>query len=745
MPRFSKLSKGQGCWTGAVAAAVAALVLVAVEARAEVTPGTPRLVTMNEVGTGELLLLTEEPGRYLPAPVVAADFDVSISGPVARTIVTQRFLNPSDGWIEGIYVFPLPEGSAVDTLRLRIGDRLIEGQIKERGAARAIYEAAKDEGKKASLVEQERPNIFTNSVANIGPHEMVVVQIEYQEALRLDGGAMSLRVPLVVAPRYSPPAELTVVDFGDGEEWGHVADSVPDRERIESPVLRPEAGPTNPVTIRVDLDAGFPLGAVTSGFHAINVTRQEDGRAAITLDAGAVAANRDFELVWRPLASARPTAALLRETVGGQDYLLALIVPPTGDEAPAPRPREAIFVLDTSGSMAGESIRQATASLLLALDRLRPGDRFDIIRFANDMTRLHAGPVEASPANVAAAKRWVAAMDAGGGTNMLPALQAALADPTPDDASRVRQVVFLTDGAIGNEARLLAEIDQALGRSRLFTVGIGSAPNGYFMSSAARVGRGTYVYVGSESEVAERMAQLFGKLESPVMTDLAASWPGDGARESFPDPMPDLYASEAIILTVRQEGAAAGSLVLTGRRGEVPWSVALDLADARRGRGIAKLWARSKIAALEDSRITGASVETVDRAVLDTALAHHLVSRLTSLVAVDVTPSRPADAGLSSEEVPLNLPEGWDYDKVFGEQKPGDRAALPAVPDTALAKLQAAPAPGSIEYLSAASTTTVTLPATATQAPMEALVGGILVFAGTTLLVLLRRRTARRA
>ena len=675
----------------------AALLLAAFSniARAETIGCGDGLMGIDEAGTGTLMLRTSLPGRFLPAPRIATDVKVVISGNVARTRVTQRFTNPAEGWAEGIYVFPLPDTAAVDTLKMQIGDRFIEGDIKERKEARQIYETAKAEGKKVSLIEQQRPNVFTNSIANIGPHETVVVQIEYQEALRFDQGRFKLRVPLVVAPRYSPPATASLVSCESGGIGLNLSDRVPDREAFSAPVLRPETGKINPVTLAIHLEAGFPLGAIESSSHKIAVRRDGTENAAITLENGDVPADQDFALTYAPASGTMPSVSLLKERLGGADYLMALVVPPVGAAHAEQKPREAIFVLDNSGSMGGESIREAKAALLLALERLKTSDRFNVIRFDDTLTVLFPQAVGATAENIAYAKGFIASLEANGGTEMLPALRAALTDTTPQDTTHVRQVVFLTDGEVGNEEELFAAISSSLGRSRLFTVGIGSAPNAFFMSGAARAGRGTYTNIGDVNEVSARMAELFAKLEHPVMTDLAAVWPTGLDSEAWPNPLPDLYDGEPVVLTAKIPHAA-GTLTLSGNLEAAPWTQSLDLADARPATGIARLWARNKIASLEDLRVRGGNADVIDKAVLEVALNAHLVSRVTSLVAVDVTATRPQGEMLTTQKLPLNLPAGWDFGKVFGEEVPLERRAGVTLPPALVGKMALGNAPSPV-------------------------------------------------
>ena len=724
--------------------------LLSFAARADTPAARNGLIALNDVQSGTLLLNSKEPGKYVPAPLLATEAKIDVTGPMARARVTQRFINPGDGWVEGKYVFPLPEDAAVDTMKMIIGDRIIEGQIKEKAEARQIYEKAKAEGKKAGLLEQQRPNVFTNAVANIGPHESVTIQIEYQQTVHRDGNRFSLRFPLVVAPRYVPmeAAEPQVVDFVPGSGWGTTHPDEKDlppgtahpgnaTDLTQPTVLDPAEGKVNPVALSVSLEAGFPLGPVTSSFHKVDIERTGKEGAKLSLAEKVVPADKDFELVWEPAETAAPSAGLFRETVDGKDYVLVMLMPPGMAAPQQAKPREAIFVIDNSGSMAGASMPQAKAGLLFALDKLKPGDTFNIIRFDDTYDVLFPQPVPADRENLAVARKFVNGLEADGGTEMLPALKAALSDRTPGDTSRVRQVVFLTDGAISNEKALFEEIAQHRGRSRLFAVGIGSAPNSYFMTRAAEMGRGTFTHIGDLTQVKARMAELVNKLEHPLVTNVTATWPGGEETESWPNPIPDLYKGEPVVLAARMD-EAKGDLTLRGELAGKAWQVRMALDEGETRPGIGKLWARRKIASLEAERLMSGNYDTADAEILKTALAHHLVSRLTSLVAVDVTPSRPDGETMDSRDMPVNLPEGWEFDKVFGESLPAPamQKAMRAAPTAMLAAYQASGA-GAPQNLGLA------LPQTATDAP-GLIRNGLFTLLAAFLLMLLWRRVTRR-
>lgn len=697
--------------------------------------------------SGSLLIKTED--GYMDALRLGIDVDLTVSGPTVRARVTQIFRNPTPNWVEATYVYPLPEGGAVDTLKMVVGDRVVVGEIKEREKARVLYEQARQNGQKAALTEQERPNIFTNSVANIGPGETVLVQIEYQEPVHQSGDEFSLRVPMVVGPRYNPAPIVQSVDLrADGGGWGATStDPVPDRSRISPPVQDPaKNAPVNPTQITVHLQAGFPLGDVKSHFHPVKIDSPDNTTRVITLKDGPVPADRDFELTWKPASEKAPSVGLFREHVGNADYLLAFVTPPAVEAAEQkPRPREVIFVIDNSGSMGGTSITQAKASLVYALGRLQPTDRFNVIRFDHTLDVMFTRPVAADAENIGSARSFVERLQAAGGTEMVPAMQAALNDTGTDESNYVRQVVFLTDGAIGNEQQLFDTITAMRGRSRVFMVGIGSAPNTFLMTRAAELGRGSFTHIGSVEQVEDRMRGLFAKLENPAVTGLTATF-SDAQADLTPAAIPDIYRGEPLVLAAKLD-KLAGSVEIKGRIGDRPWVVTLPLANAAEGKGLSKLWARRMIADAEVARtLRKIKPEDADSAILALALEHQLVTRLTSLIAIDKTPSRPDGETLKLTELPLNLPAGWDFAKVFGE-----RPRLPPSPpeerradaldggiksnkpvQLAMTKRSLSPVPP--------VSSTVTLPKTANNAELKMIAGSILLMLSLMLLVFNRRR-----
>lgn len=683
------------------------------------------------------------------APTLSSDVVIDISGDIARVNIRQRFRNPSKAWMEGVYVFPLPERAAVDRLIMHIGARGIEGRILEKQEAEKVYRDAADAGRHASLLSSARPNVFTTSLANIGPGEEIVIEFEYQDRIRFDDGAYSYRFPMVVNPRYTPgdAPDLVVVPPVPREgKWPGLqqpiglapgSHAMPKRAAgdLFGPVQKPEDGVINPVSLAVLLDAGIAISDITSPNHAIAVERDGDSRAIIALGAGSVPADQDFVLHWAPASGNAPSVGLFVEEVGGSAHLVTTVLPPIqGDADLVQRPRDIVFILDKSGSMHGTAIAQAKQAIRLAISRLPKNARFNLIAFDNTAHPLFNGPRPANEEFITRAFEALDRLDADGGTEMREALHLAL--DSPRDNGRLMQVVFLTDGSVSNERELFDLIDRRLGEARLFTVGIGPAPNSFFMRRAAETGRGTFTYIDDPRELDDRVSALLRKLERPALTDLRVTWniAGETIAQTYPGRLPDLYFGEPVTFATRLPGLTrkdlTGTLRIAGRRGDQTWTTDIALSGARPAPGAGAVWAHTKITDLQAQRGQTADEQDQTRAqIIDTALTYRLVTPFTSLVAVDDTiVARPEDARLAQTEIPRNLPDGMSFEKVFGTKAFGPSGMVPVQQNLAQ---------------SAAFRQAIGLPVTATPASQMAISGGAALTLALFLFLLLRRRTGR--
>ncbi|MDH3713001.1 MAG: marine proteobacterial sortase target protein [Gammaproteobacteria bacterium] len=588
-----------------------------------------------DVQAGTLFLQGAKTQRAL---LLNTDVAIRAAGIQAQVTVRQSFVNTSDLYREGLYTFPLPERTAVNALTVRVGERVINGEIRLREQARTTYEAAKRDGKQASLLEQQRPNLFTLAVANIAPGELVRVEIRYLQRLRVSNGEYELRFPLTLTPRFNPPVD----------EPRTVADMQP----VATPMVA-TAMSTQRAQISARIDAGAPLQQLTSEFHPIDSNALPDDAYQLTLRDGEIPTDRDFVLRWIPLAGTLPESALFREVRDDGTYALLMVTPPAAD-AHAPLARETIFVLDVSGSMAGASLVQALAALNSALQNLRDTDYFNIITFSSSTRALFPAAVPAHPQSIAHAQQLIGQLQADGGTVMAPALAMALAGNPP--LQTIRQIVFITDGAVSNERELLQLIENDLGAARLFMVGIGSAPNGHFMRESARAGRGTFTYIGDLAQVRAKMSTLLHKLQRPVMSNVRITWPPDSGIEALPARLPDLYAGEPLMVSARAD-MLTGSVLISGDLAGLPWSRTLSLDEHRDADGIATLWARDKIHHLDYAERTLDEPSRRD-IIVNLALAHRLVTRHTSFVAVEEFPSRPQNAGFASAAIANTMPRG---------------------------------------------------------------------------------------
>ena len=603
----------------------------------------------NKAETGVFLLRDDAQADWQPALLLNTEMDVRISGPLAQVRIRQHFANPGRAFAEGRYVLPVAENAAVHGMLLEIGERRIQGEIRERQQARAMYQQARDSGQRSALVEQQRPNLFSTSVANIDAGDTIAVTLEYSELLTPDASRFGLRLPLTMTPRYTPHAQPD-----DSPAPARIQ-----LQAVEGPIVAslPDADTSHQARLNVYLDAGMPLDSIHSPSHS--VVQHYDGRGyQIELVNNPVPMDKDFVLEWELPASTGNQAAVFTETLEDGHYALLMLSPSDRPVSQQRQPREVLLIVDSSGSMQGERMRHARQSLIHALNRLQPEDRFNVLEFNHHYSQLFRQPQAASEEHLGRARDWVNALQANGGTEMLPVLRDALSQPS--EPGYLRQLVFITDGSVSNEQEILQMIQYRLQDARLFTVGIGAAPNNYLLRKAAEIGRGHFTSVADGDGVAESIKRLFEKLEAPVLTGLSIEMEPGIQAEIWPQRLPDLYADQPLVVAMKLDRLPK-SITLHGHQPDA-WQQVLPLPEVQDNPGTAKLWAQRKIDSLMDRRLQGEAEEEIRAAVLEVALRHQLMSRYTSFIAIEQIPVRSEEDPLMSQDIPnLNPADHHPY------------------------------------------------------------------------------------
>lgn len=601
-------------------------------------------------GCGALMTRLPEGAIEVPVPLKHTDVKASVAGSIASVSVTQQFHNPYSSKIEAVYVFPLPENAAVSGFVMTIGERTIRGIVREREEARRIYEEARGQGYRASLLTQERPNIFTQRVANIEPGKGIDISITYFNTLPSYDGWYEFAFPMVVGPRFNPPGMTDGIGAAPRGAPGASGQST------EVRYLRPSERSGHDIALAVEVDAGVEIEEIRCRTHAVEVERPAPGRALVRLSMADRIPNRDFVLRYR-VAGASVKSGILTEDGG---HFTMMLVPPAELEELPRQPLEVVFVLDCSGSMSGRPIEQAKEAVERGLKRLRPGDSFQLINFSMSAGRLSEYPLEATPENIERGLRHLSSLRSEGGTMMIEGIKAAL--DFPHDPERLRFVVFLTDGYIGNEGEILRAIHEKLGASRIFSFGVGTSVNRFLMESMAKMGRGVVAYLGLHDPAADVMDLFFERIAHPALTDVEIDWGGARVSEVFPQRLPDLFVGRPVVLAGRIEGAWDGGVVVRGRVGgrsvEIP--VRVRIADERAAAALPDVWARMKIADLSDRGTWDADASIAER-IRSVALEYGLMSPFTSFVAVDSTVRTAGEFG-TTVGVPVPVPEGVRYE-----------------------------------------------------------------------------------
>ncbi|UTW03901.1 marine proteobacterial sortase target protein [Amphritea atlantica] len=626
----------------------------------------PAQASIEDTDTSPQLLINDAQQGSQPALLMTSHIKGQVNGLVVSMTLTQEFQNTSANWVNGRYVFPLPDDAVVDSLTLTNEDRVLQGVVKEKQEAKKIFAQAKAAGKKAGLLEQNRPNLFAMSMANIAPQSIVKAEITWVQKVHYEGGVFSLSLPTTLTPRYIPgeSLQLSLNELTEQAEpvaatiqqgWAVHTDQVPDASEITPPqVTGMKRVDTHRIDIDIHLNAGLPLDKVSSISHAIKV-EQQGSAYRVSFQNKDELMDRDVLLQWQAAAHSIPQAAMFTEKQGEAYYNLIMINPPVKNIV-STLPKDVTFIIDTSGSMAGGSMEQAKNGLLTALNLLSRKDRFNIIEFNNKSNQLYDDSHSVSDDSLRSAQTFVKNLHADGGTEMMGALKRAIAQPEHEEY--LRQIIFITDGSVGNEKALFSYINQHLGKARLFTVGIGSAPNTHFMHGAAKYGRGTSTQISDLSEVNAKITRLFEKLSYPVMRDIKAQWPSDITVESYPANIPDLYVSEPIMLIARSE-QPIDTVTLTGQIAGQLWQqqLTVEQGGTASAENINKIWALDKVNDLiEKSVLYGEPVTKYKNDIVKIGVENQIVTQFTSFVAVEKEISKPEHAVAKDAQVPNLLP-----------------------------------------------------------------------------------------
>lgn len=635
-----------------------------------VSDRSPRAETNKDRPVGGLYVQTTD-RKQKAFTLTNTDVKGKISGNISRVEVTQTFQNPYDKPLEAIYVFPLPDQAAVDDMEIKIGDRVIKGDIKKREEAKEIYDRARREGRTAGLLEQERDNIFTQSLANIKPGEQIKVTIRYTESLKFEQGDYEFVFPMVVGPRYIPGAAI--------DPKGNTL-QVPDASRINPPVLKPETRSGNDITVSLQIDAGVPIRNLYSTSHRIDV--QNSGETMqLKLAAGDNIANKDL-IVRYKVSSDRTAPTILTTTTDQGSHFATYLIPAIAYRADQIVPKDVVFLMDTSGSQSGDPILKSRELMRRFINGLNPNDTFTIIDFSSTTRQLSSYPLQNTVANRQKAMNYIDQVDANGGTELMNGINAVTNFPSSSNG-RIRSVVLITDGYIGNDNEVIAAVQKNLKPgNRLYSFGVGSSVNRYLLERVAEMGRGTSRVVRQDEPTQEVAEKFFRQINNPVLTNIQVKWEGGGdSPEIYPSNAPDLFAEQPLVLFGKKGDRTNGKIKITGvAAGGERYEQTLDVNFEKDNSnlGIAQLWGRARIKDLMN-QMFGGEVKSLVDAVTQTALNYRLLSQYTAFVAVSEEVRVNPDGGKVTVNVPVEMPQGVNFGMTSGEI--GDSRSLnPAAP-----------------------------------------------------------------
>lgn len=674
----------------------------------------------NRCPVGGLFVKTQNTAQEQVFPLKQTEVKAKIAGNISRVEVVQKFENPFPESLEAVYVFPLPDEAAVDDMEIKIGDRTIKADIKLREEALEIYEQARQQGRSAGLLEQERSNIFTQSLANIKPGEKIEVTIRYTESLKFADGDYEFVFPMVVGPRYisgnTTPPNPPNSTGGDSSESREAIEGNntlfpslaregqggvnTDADRINPPVLPPGTRSGHNIAVSVEIDAGVAIGDVRSTSHQITTDRSGN-IVRVQLANSDTIPNKDLILRYR-VAGENTRATILTQSDKRGGHFATYLIPALNYKTNQIVPKDVVFLMDTSGSQQGEPLAKSQELMRRFIQGLNPNDTFTIIDFANTAKALSTTPLANTAENRQRAINYIDKLQANGGTELLNGIQAVMNFPAAA-RGRLRSMVLITDGYIGNENEVLALVQQSLKPgNRLYSFGVGSSVNRFLLNRLAEVGRGTSQVIRQDEPSASAVEKFFRQINSPVLTNIQISWEGMGEKpEIYPIAAPDLFASGPLVLFGKKTDRAPGQLRIRGTlAGGTAYEQTLPVNFAQSGGrqrestsvsatatdfgnpAVAQLWGRSRIKDLMNQMFGGETKSLVE-AVTNTALTYRLLSEYTAFVAVSEEVRVEPDGSRRRVQVPVELPQGVSYEGIFeSERAEGTRGGISSVTPT---------------------------------------------------------------
>lgn len=586
-------------------------------------------------------------------PLKATRVDARVLGNIAEVTVTQEYRNQGKTPLEARYVFPASTRAAVHGMTVHLGERVIQAQVREKQKAQAEYQQAKQDGKTAALLEQERENVFQMRVANILPGDVVQVELRYSELLVPTDGRYQFVFPGVVGPRYNGKGTS-----GSGNQpW------------ISTPYLQQGQASATPFSLQMELLAPVQIGEIASPSHHIDI--QPDGqRATLQLAADETAGNdRDFILDYR-LGGDQVQSGLLLSRGAQENFFLAMIAPPRAPEARLIVPRDYVFIVDVSGSMNGFPLDTTKALLRDLIGRLRPSDTFNLLLFSGDNRKLADTSLAATPANVRRATDLLDGEQGAGGTELMPALREALAMPT--DPERSRSFVVITDGFVTVESSAYQLVRENLNKANLFAFGIGTSVNRSLIEGLARAGQGEPFIVTDKASAGEQAERLRRMIDSPLLQGIHARFEGLDVYDVEPRQLPDLFANRPLVLFGKWKGEPRGELRIDAHGADGEFQARLPIGPANldsHADALAHLWARKRLASLVDQEALDGDFELSSQ-ILDLGLKYQLLTPYTSFIAVDQAVRNPDPQASQSVDQPLPLPQGVS-NSAIGSTVPG--------------------------------------------------------------------------